>query len=180
MKRLVFLACGLVACSATDPRPPSVHVPADAAMPHAPDAAPLSSPTEPLVGAYHEAGEGDALNLVIDADGTWRWTINGCDFKGSACGTWAKNGDRLELSAPDAGKNAWINDVGLVDILGTLGATAQGDEMVITGRVDAGEVRGLEQRWQRGAVCPVCEEGGGPRALEPCDKAPPKAVCSDR
>lgn len=119
----------------------------------------------PTVDVFHY-GAGEALNLAIGADGTFVWTLDGCDVIGGDEGRWEKeSGGRLTL-LPARGRDTfrWSDGrfVGRVHEL-HLVRSAMGVE--VEGRMETGET--LRQSWTRGCVCPVCATLG-PERLEAC------------
>lgn len=106
-------------------------------------------------GFYLPAGRAvDAHNLVINPDHTYRTLTDGCDFGGSACGSWAEGeGGRLVLFSNLDRRPAY--EVVSLD--------ANAVEVRPVGRP------GDPERWERGSICAVCGNLG-PRALELCNE----------
>ena len=128
---------------------------------------------------YHLDGMVDAVNLALLADGTFHWTIDGCDFFGGDCGVWVPEGSGAILT-PNAGVAAfnWVNG-------GTFAARAvrvtlrpgpAGDQVTASGLQLDGQP--FKQTWNEGRICAMCG-GLGPTGLQPCsDPLPPPATCT--
>lgn len=124
-------------------------------------------------GIWHRA-QVDATNLEIKADGTFRWTIEGCDFGGGDCGVWKAHPEGGIVLRPAAGDTSfeWMGS-GFRDAASALRVTRVGDTVVIRGTV-GGEVR--DQKWELGRVCAQCGGTLGPTGQNACD-VPLPDVC---
>ncbi len=121
--------------------------------------------TDDIVGAFHlPPPQVDAVNLSLISDGTLRWTISGCDFGGDEIGRWVIDGDVVRLQPADGRSELyWVDDVSFRNRVPTLEAMIEGNVLHVVGT-------GIDQRWQRGVICPVCGTPGyeGPSGLEEC------------
>jgi hypothetical protein len=69
-----------------------------------------------LVGTFH-TGVGDAINLELRADGTFRWSIMACDASESVRGSWAADGSTVNLEPVEAFSNRFGNPVTRMQVL---------------------------------------------------------------
>jgi hypothetical protein len=135
-----------------------------------PAGSPAPAASHPLVGTYNLQAV-DAINLVIEPDGTFRWHIHGCDFFGGDCGTWSASAGGLVLEPRAGAKLQWVDDVGVSAVQGTLVLQpGPGRGTIVTGTVAGNSLR---QTWNPGRVCATCREGS-PVALHPCDEPVPR------
>jgi hypothetical protein len=115
---------------------------------------------------YHRANKPDAINLSINADGTWHMVVDGCDYRRSDCGRWALDGDRVVLK-PRAGAKlmGWVEaPAGVVQVV-LVRALDGGDTVQISAWLESGS--SLKQYWRRGRVCATCG-AVGPTSVDPC------------
>lgn len=148
LKTLAALAC-VVSCHADPPRS-------------------STSSTNTLLGTFHYEGIPDAANLVVREDGTFAWSLEGCDFGGNNCGRWRRDGDALLLEpSGDAKHLGWLEDRCNLHVRITRGD----DDSIV---VDSG---GHVRTWKRGALCAVCGPEG-PTALQACSepRVPPQCT----
>lgn len=126
-----------------------------------------STPTapDPVVGVYH-LSQVDATNLQLDADGTFRWTIEGCDFGGGQCGTWTKNASgEIMLSAGDA-ELEWSWDGSFRQGMRWLRVSKTADGVHVEGETTSSEH--VTQEWEAGRSCAVCGGNLGPTGQNEC------------
>jgi hypothetical protein len=108
----------------------------------------------------HALGKVDASTLMLEAEGTWFWLIDGCDFWDCAGGNWIVEGDELLLTALTGRRLLWqgipTSEVRLRrDGADGVSLRANGSDM--------------EEAWAYGSVCADCCGGGlGPRGTYAC------------
>ncbi len=120
-------------------------------------------------GVYHEVSESDAENLEFRSDGTFVWTMNGCDTFGFQCGEWKQSLDGTITITPTGAVPRPFHWGEHVDVV------AVGDGLVVRS-VNASH-KTITEKWKRGRVCAACDVGTGlgPGAPpRPCDEAMPK------
>jgi hypothetical protein len=166
---LLLSACGGSVEQASVTGEPRSSTPTKEAAPSAPPSAPTD-----LVGIYHLT-QVDATNLELRADGTYTWTIEGCDFGGGQCGTWkAGLGGAVVLEA-DKDEMEWMHDGSFKRRVKTLRVEKDGAKGVtVQGITDDGEA--FKQSWSAGRACAICGGNLGPTGQEECD-APLPDVC---
>ena len=135
--------------------------------------------TSPLVGTYHLPGK-NAHNLVLAADGTFRWSVEGCSFIGGDNGRWQPVADGVVLWPRGTG---WLErDPSPRFLWGRAGFFAhQVDRLLVRAGPDGsvrieGTVGGehIDERWSRGRVCVPCKTT--PRVAVTCDAPVPTVV----
>lgn len=158
--------CGL-RCSgqATPLYPPSCNIPACSCVPVAPH--------DDWVGTYHRPDESNAVNLVLEGDGTFRWTIDGCDVTSGDCGQWRKSQPHTIVLLSSKPTFLWserggTSEVSKLDVVGE----PNGDLVIMMPSPGA---KPTAQRWKRGRVCAACERGNA-ASHETCN-APVPARC---
>jgi len=169
MHRLIALALMLAACSGRSLSP------TDGAPPVVDDGA---GPTGLTI--YHLEGAVDAVNLVVVPDGSFFWTINGCDFFGGDCAVWTKHGVDIELRPTDARLLfRWVQGGSFATEVVRVTLRPAGPDQVTADGVTTGGTA-FKQLWSLGQICPSCG-GMGPTALYPCsDPLLPPAPCIDK
>jgi len=102
----------------------------------------------------------DAINLLLDSDGTWLVTVDGCDFGGCSSGYWEIDVDVLRLFEFDGQSFVWP------------GVAA--DEVFLT-RQDTGvtaqvvwQAKETPENWGFGSICAECCGHLGPSATYAC------------
>jgi hypothetical protein len=139
---------------------------------------PGTTPRDDWAGTYHVAGAADAVNLVLEADGTFRWTLDGCDFGDGDCGVWKKSQPHtivlLSSAATANATFAWNMGVGVSETTRLdVSTDASGDLIVSLPQEGA---KPTAQRWVKGRVCAICEGGDGPSGQQACTE-PVAARC---
>lgn len=137
------------------------------------DAAAPATAATALVGVYHHA-QVDATNLDLRDDGTFVWTIAGCDFAGGGCGTWTDDGRALTLRSSNGKPLTWSHDGSFVFRIDWAVVTKTDDGASVTARPSDGSPD-FTDTWKAGRVCPICS-GGGPSGERECNEALPDAV----
>lgn len=165
---LLPVATALAACTGgATPIGDQASAPASApgdATPAAPD---------PVVGVYH-LSQVDATNLQLDADGTFRWTIEGCDYGGGQCGRWTKDAaGEIMLSAGDA-ELEWSWDGSFKQGMRWLRVSKTSDGVHVEGETTSSEH--VRQEWKAGRACAVCGGNLGPTGQSECNDPLPD-VC---
>lgn len=133
----------------------------------------------PQTTIYHLEGKVDAVNLALEPDGTFHWTIDGCDFFGGDCGDWTAEGSGAILR-PRTGTGffTWVHDGSFAAkaVLVKLRPGPAGDQVTASGvQLDD---QPFKQTWTLGRICPACG-GLGPTALYPCnDPLSPPGTCT--
>jgi hypothetical protein len=110
--------------------------------------------------ALHALGKADASTLTFEADGTWLWTLYGCDVVDCAGGNWIVEGDDLLLTALAGRRLFWDREPAeAVHVR----HRRDGDVSV---RADSREA---DSGWAYGARCADCCGGGpGPEDTYAC------------
>ncbi len=162
---LTLVGVQFLGCSLTTTGLPDDRFPIDASIDTASanDSAPITLPGR----VFHLPGPVDAVSLGLWDDGTFRWDIDGCDFRGEGCGTWHLVGTTIVLTpSPGSTTFPWVAGAGFrnpadhVDlVVGNTGLTAE---------VFLHDGTRVSQTWPDGRVCPVCA-GLGPSAVVACD-----------
>lgn len=179
--RSLFASCALLigvsaaACggSTIDPSPSPASTSSTSAPP---PAAPADGSGAPAV--WHKA-QVDATNLRIDANGWFRWSIDGCDFGGGDGGRWEPHPEGGIVLKPGPGYDffEWSAD-GFRDHAVALRLTRTGDTIQVSGTMENGDV--IEQTWKEGCVCPVCGGNLGPTGQGSCSSPPPEICVPQR
>lgn len=123
-------------------------------------------------GVYHREGIVDAVNVQVDADGTYYGTLCGCDFGGTGRGRWEREGLTLVFLPEEPERDALF---GLTDLLNVseLRATLHPGGFTIARPAEYGDIF-QSQSWVPGRVCPECGRGSlGPTGLRQCDEPLP-------
>lgn len=130
-----------------------------------------TTPRVEWAGTYFVPDKVDATNLVLEADGTFRWTIDGCDFSGGDCGIWKRSQPHTIVLLPSPGKAQFAWDgregAGAVTQMNVVG-DANGDLVM---PISVPGAKPLAQRWKQGRVCVVCGGGTGPTGQKQCTEA---------
>lgn len=115
-------------------------------------------------GVYHAENEVDALNVQLNADGTFHATFCGCDYDGAAGGRWRRDDDRIVL-LPPAGTETffWIGVGRVRELRGRLTPQA----ILVGEGLDA-------KRWAPGRVCSICGGSLGPTGQRSCPEPLPR------
>jgi hypothetical protein len=113
-------------------------------------------------GVYHLPERIDAADLQLNADGSFRWVVFGCDFGGGDLGRWRSGGDSLTLLPREGrGKLRWFGNAALAEVESvTLRASDDGLEVSVGDEL---------QTWRAGGLCAICGGGLGPTGVEACD-----------
>jgi hypothetical protein len=127
------------------------------------------TPRADWAGTYYLPDQADASNLVLEPDGTFHWTIEGCDFGGGDCGTWKRSQPHTIVLQPSPGKTTfqWGSGGGVsattsVNIASNAGST----DLVVD--VPQQGAKPLAARWKLGRICAVCGGGTGPTGQKAC------------
>jgi hypothetical protein len=140
----------------------------------APSPAPSSaSPDTTLLNVYH-LDQVDATNLELRPDGSFQWTIEGCDFGGGQCGGWTKKNDAFVLSGGPSGLE-WSYGSSFKERVTALEASRAGDDLVVSGVTASGEA--FTQTWKKGRSCALCGGTLGPTGQAAC-RDPLPSVCA--
>ncbi len=126
-----------------------------------------------LVGTYH-LSEVDATNLDVRSDGTYQWSIEGCDFGGGQCGTWTTKDEGTIVLESGGADIEWSYGGSFRQVVKTLTVKKNGEDVTVVGVTSAGE--SFEQPWTKGRSCAVCGGSLGPTGQEACGTPLPK-VC---
>ena len=125
-------------------------------------------------GVYHQEGVVDAVNVQLNAEGTYYGTVCGCDFSGTGRGRWEREGLTLVFLPEEPEQDALFE---LTDLLNTteLRATLHSGGFTIAQPPEHGDIF-QRQSWVPGRVCPKCGGGSyrlGPTGLRQCDEPLP-------
>ncbi len=137
------------------------------------------TPRNDWAGTYHLPDQADASNLVLDADGTFRWTIEGCDLGGGDCGTWKRSQPHTIVLQPSPGKASfqWSSGGGISPTTALNVSSNAGSADLVIEVPQKGE-KPTVARWKPGRVCAVCGGGAGPTGQKACtDAVPVPAQC---
>lgn len=126
-----------------------------------------------LVGTYHLA-QVDATNLDVRADGTYQWSIEGCDFGGGQCGTWKTNEEGALVLESGGADIEWSYGGSFRQVMQTLTVKKNGEDVTVFGVTKTG--KSFEQSWTKGRSCALCGGNLGPTGQEACLTPLPK-VC---
>jgi hypothetical protein len=134
------------------------------------------------LGIYHLPNQVDAVNLSLNADGTFFWNVCGCDYSGFSQGRWVIDENGLTLSSLSGSKLTWFTDFSLGSEVKTPLKVENGPgpgEITITGEVISSSNQATEpsrvtfvpirQVWKSGRLCAKCEGPLGPTGQELCD-----------
>src|SRR5262245_51998676 len=93
----------------------------------------------------------DEVNMAVEADGTFRWRINGCDFGGGDCGRWKREGEKIVLS-PAQGKSSleWSVDTGFKTQVSNVTVTSSVEGKIVVAGTIAASGKPFTQTWTRG------------------------------
>lgn len=127
------------------------------------------TPRNEWAGTYYLPDQADASNLVLDADGTFHWTIEGCDFGGGDCGTWKRSQPHTIVLQPSPGKPTfqWASGGGVGQVASVNVASNAGSTDLVIDVPQKGE-KPTVARWKQGRVCAVCGGGTGPTGQKQC------------
>jgi len=117
-------------------------------------------------GVFHHDAV-DAVNLRINDDGTFKWTIYGCDFGASVEGVWTRSGDRIVLRSADGAQLDWSNAGSFRFPVDYVEVVAVDGQLDVTGKTNLGGVA-FEQTWPSGGVCVACGGQLGPTGQCAC------------
>lgn len=132
----------------------------------------LSAAPLPL-GTYH-LDQVDATNLDLRADGTYQWSIEGCDFGGGQCGTWKQDDAGNLLLTGGSAEIVWTFEGSFKQPMRTLAVKKDGEDVTVVGETKGGKQ--VSQKWKKGRRCAVCGGNVGPTGQEACDTPLPN-VC---
>jgi hypothetical protein len=143
-------------------------------------------PTSPFVGTYHLVDEhrGGAHNLQIKANGTFLWSVEGCDSIGGDNGYWEPTGDGIALRPRGTGwlvrdpspDFRWEGADGLpTHRVRQLVVRAGADgSVIVSGDLEQAPI---EERWIAGEVCAPCaSRHAKPGPLVACSRPLPFVV----
>ncbi len=127
-----------------------------------------TTPRAEWAGTYFVPDKVDATNLVLEADGTFRWTIDGCDFGGGDCGVWKRSQPHTIVLLPSPGKTKfnWNGGVGVSAVTEMNVVGDPSGDLVM--QISSPGEKPLAQRWKQGRVCAVCGGGLGPTGQKQC------------
>ena len=128
-------------------------------------AAPAAPVPAWAVGVFHPASHfADAVNLMILEEGTFGWSISGCDFGADDHGTAqvTTHGELVLRPLPGRTTFDWMDPVGRLPVESVVLRPADGGGLLSESSLG-------ELVWAPGGICPVCCRGWlGPCGLEPC------------
>ena len=131
----------------------------------------VSEPLEwPPPGALHLAGAVDAIDLSLDADGTFRLFVFACDSGSCSSGVWRTEGDAVVVSPSEGAAGFYwprFQDPTSVRLTPDSATTVQAHAI---------GVEAEPQTWAAGLICAACCGGLGPAGVYSCDEALP-ATC---
>jgi hypothetical protein len=141
--------------------------PAPCALPACPCLAGIT-PRAEWTGTYFMPDKVHATNLVLEADGTFHWTSDGCELDGGDCGVWKRSQPHTIVLLPATGKTefGWNGGVGTSPVTQMNVVGDPSGDLVMEIR-SPGE-KPLAQRWKQGRVCAVCGGATGPTGQKPC------------
>ena len=130
----------------------------------------MPTPTRyPLVYNIGDAAL-DAINVSLDADGTFRFLFDECDARATACGVWQSQKDGFILmSNPNLDTNTFQFFDGTKLVTATsvsISLIAGVGTAKVTGTTSDGSTFG-SSTWNEGQVCAKCG-GEGPSAVVAC------------
>jgi hypothetical protein len=128
------------------------------------DAAPADWPAP---GELHLTGAADAVNLALDADGTFRAFLFGCDVGTCAAGIWRADGDAVTCLPADGEATFDWPSVGPASSAEIVRDSATTLQVRVVGLQPVTEI------WEFGLICAECCTGLGPSALYLCDEPLP-------
>lgn len=126
-----------------------------------------------VVGIYH-LDQVDATNLEIRSDGSYQWSIEGCDFGGGQCGTWKSNAEGVLALESGSAPVEWSYGGSFRAELTRLAVKKDGDDVLVLGETKDG--KSFEQSWKKGRSCALCGGQLGPTGQEACSTPLPK-IC---
>lgn len=133
------------------------------AEPDAGDGVEVDAAVEGLPAAfegYFHYEQIDATNLRLEEDGTFRWTISGCDFGGGDEGRWTVDGDKVLLRSATAAPLTWSHDGSFAFRVDEVELSAGSGTLTAIGR--NGGADAFEQTWLAGGACAICGGDLGP------------------
>ena len=125
----------------------------------------------PPPAELHLVGAVDAVDLSLDADGTFRLFVFACDAAGCSTGVWRNEGDAVVLS-PREGEAGffWPHS-------GEPTSVRLVPDSATTVQAQVASVDGEPQIWASGLICAACCGGLGPAGVYSCADPLP-LVCS--
>ena len=121
-------------------------------------------------GVYHREGLIDAVNVQLNADGTYYGTVCGCDFSGTGRGRWEREGLTLVFLPEEPDRDALFDLTDFLNI-SELRATLHSGGFTVAQPPEYGE---SPQSWVPGRVCARCGGGSlGPTGLQKCEEPLP-------
>ncbi len=114
----------------------------------------------------HEVDGIDSTNLWLNEDGSFVWTINGCDFSGGGLGRWSVVSDSEITLLPPEGEDAflWLDDISFMNEVESVTLTPADTGFV----ADASD--NSTTRWATGASCADCGGDMGPTGQDECEQ----------
>ncbi|MBX3191064.1 MAG: hypothetical protein KF819_28970 [Labilithrix sp.] len=125
-------------------------------------------------GIWHRE-QVDATNLEIKPDGTFLWSIEGCDFGGGGCGRWQADAEGIVLQPLEGNVSFEWSHQGFKDRVRFIRIKREGETVAIRGMIVDGE--SFTQTWKSGRSCAICGGSLGPTGQEACS-TPLPAVCA--
>lgn len=106
-------------------------------------------------GTYFLEDSSYAANLLLEADGTFRWTVDGCGVQAGDCGLWAREQPNSIELMPSQGHDAlgWVD--GSTSAMILVADVDDGNDDLVVSLPTVGE-KPLAQRWRKGRVCATC------------------------
>lgn len=172
----------------TNPGPPAIATLARGALVTLLFACSCSTEAPPgpdLLGVYHLPSEEgatvvDAVNLQLDEDGTFAWTVEGCDYCSGDRGVWKEAGQALVLSPRSGTSLRWFHGVTFKFAVKEVRVEAgEGPGAIRVTGISEEMQEAFVQDWPAGRMCPNCDSGLGPDGFALCDDPLPIATCID-
>lgn len=111
-------------------------------------------------GTYTLERSVDAINVTLEPDGTFHWTLEACDARTGDCGEWRKSQPHVIVLLPAAGRTSftWPSDSG-GDSRAQLLVTSPDGRALAVEHPQNGE-KPLVDRWTPGRTCATCSSSG--------------------
>lgn len=112
-------------------------------------------------GTYSLDSSVDAVNVVLEDDGTFHWTLDACDAQGGDCGEWRKSQPHVIVLLPAAGKKSfdWPSGEGVGEETRLLVTSLPGGGISVEHHED-GE-KPTFRAWTPGHLCATCGGASG-------------------